>query len=214
MAGLKDNVLNADMYYVHDLHVPADVRVFPVAARCIRRWDESTFVYDVIIGDIVLRHYAFAGRWFAINCTFDLTGRFVTECTEADFAWCFNCDICTPLFSIDRNLYSVDLCLDLLVAPDGRYTVKDQDEFAHASSVGWFTEEEQRNATTGVEELVDIIRGVGLSLFLDNICSFDSVRDSHPALPMERKRFEDVPILLPEVRVGYFGKRIVNPISP
>lgn len=105
-----------DMVYHHDFHPPDEVRVFAVPAAAIRRWDDATLVYDVLLDGLVLRHYAFMDHWFAVNCTLDRRGQFVTELDPID--WCFNCDITTPLFSVGSNVYTVDLALDVLVGPD------------------------------------------------------------------------------------------------
>lgn len=54
--------LGRDYILHYDLHLPDEVRVFTVPASGVRRWDPEAVVYDVRLGDIVLRHYAFADR--------------------------------------------------------------------------------------------------------------------------------------------------------
>ena len=98
-------------YYT--LALPDDLTLWTVPAQGIRRWDEEALVYDVGYGGTVLRHYAFYHRWYAINCTLDRDGQFVTE--QGPIDWCFNIDIGTPLFTRDNAAYDVDLCLDVLV---------------------------------------------------------------------------------------------------
>lgn len=69
------------VYRYHTLHSPTEtVSIFTIPAAGVRRWNESVIVYDVQVGGgLVLRHYGFCDRWFEINCSLDLTGRFITE---------------------------------------------------------------------------------------------------------------------------------------
>jgi len=89
-------------------------------ARC--RWTEAgTFDLDGLYlrpGDIFIESY-FAGEPFNIFRTYDLAGRFkgwycnvteLAEITESEIRW-------------------RDLILDLVVLPDGRQIVRDQEEF-------------------------------------------------------------------------------------
>jgi hypothetical protein len=190
--------------YQVDFHPPDDVRVFAVPVDAIRRWDSIAFVLDVRIGELMLRHYAFAEHWFAVNCTLDLDGRFVVE--HASFDFTFNCDIITPAFNIGRNVYGVDLALDVLVGPDGRtHRVIDEDDFEEACAQGWLTAEEQRGARQGLEDLLGIIDGEGLVPFLDRVVPFADVR---PRMlpPMVKRHPADVPILAPTTRGQHFGR--------
>jgi hypothetical protein len=164
-------------------------------------------VHDVRIGDLALRHYAFTDRWFAVNCTLDLAGRFVTEPGPID--WCFNCDICTPLFSVGNNLYSVDLALDVLASPDGRtHVVVDEDNFALAAANGWLTAEEQAGARRGLEELLGIVEHTGLVTYLDQVFPFGPIAENAVAPPMARRALADVPLLRRDRRAAYLGQRL------
>src|SRR5947209_14267489 len=101
-----------EAFELHTLCLPEDLTLWTVPTGAIRRWDETVQVYDVLVeSGRVLRHYAFYDRWFEVNCTLDDRGRFVTEPGPID--WCFNIDVCTPLFSTGNRGYSVDLCLDV-----------------------------------------------------------------------------------------------------
>ncbi len=151
--------------YHYDLHPPDEVRVFPVPLSGLRRWDDEAVVYDLSLDGLVLRHYSFYGRWFAVNCTLRPGGGFATEAGPID--WCFNCDVASPLSSVGRDLYGVDLCLDVLVGPDGRaHAVKDEDDLARATERGWLLPEEEVGARRGLDDLVGIVRGPGLVAFL------------------------------------------------
>ncbi len=190
----------------YDFHPPEDVRVFTTSVSGLRRSDEKAVVYDVPLDGLVLRHYAFYDRWFAVNCTLDARGRFVTEPGPID--WCFNCDITSPLFSVGKDLYSVDLFLDVLVGPDVRmHVTKDEDDLAHAIENGWLMAEEQAGARRGLEQLVEIMEGSGLVAFLEQVCPFQAMDDSTTPPPMTKLRLAEVPLLRSETRGTYFGRR-------
>ena len=191
----------AELLLFHNFHPPDDVRVFPIPARGVRRRDQTTLVYDVRVGDLVLRRYSFADHWFEVNCTVDLRGGFVTE--PGPIAWCLNCDISTPSLFVGPDEYNVDLCLDVLVGPDGReHVVKDEDEFERAVDQRWFTHEEQLGARRGLGELLALIRDGAFLAFLERICPFSSVAcsDVPAALPMTCRPLRDIPLLHREVR--------------
>lgn len=196
----------------YNLHAPDDVRVFSVPMSGISRRDAIALVYDARVGsgsdrDLILRHYSFSDRWFEVNCTFDLSGRFVTE--QGPIRWCFNCDICTPHFSIGSNYYNVDLCLDVLAAPDGRHhVVIDREEFADAAQQGFFTCAEIEGAQSGLTALLDIIETISLTTFLDDVCPFDSIRVGKPPPPVVKRRLSDIPVLRPDIRENYVRRPV------
>lgn len=132
--------------------------MFYVPERGIKRWDEESLVYDVRIGDQIRRHYSFTNRWFEVNCSLDLAGRFVTVSGPGLIDWTFNCDISTPHFVIGPDVYNMDLWLDILVASDGRARrVIDEDDFAEAIQQGWLTEEERQGAQSGLAQLLGVV---------------------------------------------------------
>jgi hypothetical protein len=178
----------------HDPHVPDDVRVFAVPASAIRRWAERARVYDLRVGNLVLRHYAFWDRWFAVNCTLDLDGRFVAE--PGPPPWSFNRAIVTPPLQDGDAVYGVDLAPDVLVAPDGqRRAIVDEEEYAEAARNGWCTVAEQRGARDGRSDLLAIIGGDGLGPCFDAIRPFGPVADAPARRPMTSRRLAEVPPL-------------------
>ncbi len=199
----------SEVFQFFNLHLPSDLRAWTVPIRGIRRWDDEIQVADILFGpDLVLRHYAFYHRWFEVNCSLSLKGQFVVENGPID--WSFNIDICTPFFSIGINGYSVDLCLDVLVGPDGKqFHIKDEEEFAKAFSLGWFTQEEQAGALGGLEELRTLIEGGDLLCFLSDICPFQPAPVPQP--PMRRADPSEVPLLHAQTRHRFFGKRLPMP---
>lgn len=189
------------VYY--DFHPPHEVRAFDVPAASIRRWDDAVFVYEARIGDLVLRHYAFAERWFVVNCTLDLDGGFVVE--SGPLAYTFNCDIATPVFNVGTTLHSVDLSLDVLVAPDGKtHLLIDEDEFAEHCRNGWLTPAEQHGARRGLHDLLAIVRGEGLVAFLDRLVPFGAVRAVPPS-PRTTLDVAAVPVFDAARRGAHYG---------
>ena len=200
----KANLIAEPLSY-YTLTLPDDLTCWTVPAQGIRRWDEEVLVYDVGYGGTVLRHYAFYNRWYAINCTLDRDGHFVTERGLID--WCFNIDIGTPLFTRNSAVYDVDLCLDVLVGSDGKeHIVKDEDEFEHAVERGWITAQEQVGAQQGLRELLNIIQSGALIDFLHAICPFHSMEDVLDQPPARKVALEQVPLLHRETRHQHYGK--------
>ena len=186
--------MTGSVLYYHDYHVPDDVCVFTVPATGVRRRDHQALVYDVRIGDAVLRHYAFADRWFAVNCSLDRDGRFISE--PGPIAWTFNCDIATPIIWHGEAVYHVDLALDVLVAADGReHVVIDAEDFAVAVQRGWFTTAEQQGARRGLADVLDIITNGGLLPFLDAVYPFGPAADAPSQPPPAHKTLAEVPLL-------------------
>lgn len=191
----------------HDFHPPGEVRVFAVSVSGLRRWDEKAVVYDGPLDGLVLRHYSFYDRWFAVNCTLDPGGAFATEPGPID--WCFNCDVTSPLFSVGGDLYTVDLSLDILVGPDGRtHVTKDEDDLTRAIENGWLTAQEQAGARHGLGQLLGIIESPGLVAFLERVSPFRALGDSATAPPMAKLTSADIPLLHPDRRGSYFGRRL------
>ncbi len=189
-------------------HAPDTVRAFTVPAGSIRRWDDHAVVYDVRVGpDQILRHYSFPDRWFEVNCSMDLDGRFITEPGPVD--WSFNCDICTPHFIMGDDLYNMDLWLDVLVAPDGRsFAVIDEDDFAVAVRMGWPAETERDGARAGMADLLGILRSEGLVSFLDRIAPFAPLPAFPQQPPMERLPIAQFPMLQPGERGRQYQHRL------
>jgi predicted RNA-binding protein associated with RNAse of E/G family len=192
-------------FYFYNLCLPDDVTCFLIPGEAIRRWDAEVQVYDVLVGsDLVLRHYAFYQRWFEINCTLDLHGNFVAE--AGPIPWCFNIDICTPFFSKGNRGFNVDLCLDVLVAPDGdQYVIKDEGDFAHATRQHWITDKEHEGARAGLANILQIVTSGALLPLLREIYPFD-VRGAALQLPPEKPDLAAVGELNINDRWRHFGR--------
>ncbi len=91
----------------------------------------------------------FSDRWYNI---FEVHDR------EDDRIKCWYCNVCKPAVFADGLISYVDLALDLLVYPDGRMLVLDEDEFA-ALKLDDATNE---NARKGLEELQRLFDNTGL----------------------------------------------------
>ena len=181
----------------HNLHPPDEVRIFEIPEAAVRVWDDTTFVYDVPVGDRVLRHFSFYDEWFEINCTLTSEGAFAFE--DGPIPWTFNCDICTPCFSVGSCIYNVDLFLDVLVGPDGRsFHVKDEADFTRARSAGWLSDDEQDGVRQGLDRLCELIDSGNLLEYLSAIIPFDDIQMGE-AGGREDTPLRDVPLLqLPE----------------
>lgn len=106
----------------HDFHPDEPtVRVFRTPPAGVLRFDDEVLVFAVRYGDRVLRHYAFADRWFKVNVTSDLDGRLVET---GDLQFAFNCDVATPMERDGDAVYAVDLFTDVLVRTDNGLDVR------------------------------------------------------------------------------------------
>jgi hypothetical protein len=183
----------ADAISFFNFHPPDGARLFTSPGRSVKRWDATVLVFDVRIGDGILRNYHFAEHWFEVHCTFDQAGRLRPEAGPVN--WAFNCDMCTPPLVRGNDLYNVDLTLDILVEPDGvTFSLVDEDTFAEAQARGWLTPVEIAGARRGADELTAIIEGDGLRPFLERILPFDSVIDSQPQEPPRYLPLQDIPL--------------------
>lgn len=90
-------------------------------------------------GDRFVETY-YADRWYNIFEIYDRD-------TAALKGW--YCNVCQPAVIGDDFVAYVDLALDLWVAPDGRQTVLDEDEFEALH----LDEDLKRNARAGLREL-------------------------------------------------------------
>ncbi len=104
----------------------------------------------------------------------------------------------------------------MLVGPDGRtHVLKDEDDLACAVKNGWLLPEEQAGARHGLEQLLGIIEGPGLVAFLEQVSPFRAMADGATPPPMAKLRLTDVPLLHPDTRCNYFGRRLqIGPLLP
>ncbi len=93
-------------------------------------------------GDRFVETY-FSDRWYNI---YEIYDRDTNECK----AW--YCNVARPAEIEYGKVTYVDLALDLLVFPDNRQLVLDEDEFAALN----ITAEEAQNARQGLRELQDL----------------------------------------------------------
>jgi hypothetical protein len=188
----------------YDFHPPNDLRRFRVPIVGVRHLDDTAFVADVRYGDVVLRHYAFADRWYKINITTDLDGELIETAGSGDVpAFAFNCDIATPMVRDARSVLAVDLWLDVLVGADGvSCDVRDEDDFAAAIEHGWLSEREAAGALAGLRELLELTERNQLVSMLTAVCPF-GVGRVPAALPADTVPTSTVPQLHPFVRMSW-----------
>jgi len=188
----------------YDFHPPDDLRVFMYGQQSVLRSDGTALVVEADYGGTVLRHYAFADRWFKINVTTDRAGNFVEEQADPNpIPFCFNCDIATPMVADGNAVFAVDLWVDVLVRADGlTYYVGDEDEFADAMANGWLSEREADAARAGLTELIDIIERKQLIAFLSELQPFRST-EAPPANAMRRVPVSRFPLVHPYSRPSW-----------
>lgn len=177
-----------DVLLDYDYHPPDRLQLFTFERGGVLRADGEVLVTEALHGEVVLRHYAFADRWFKVNCTTDLFGRF-TEAGSTDGGsppFAFNCDIATPMLREANAVFAVDLWLDVLVRADGlSYRVVDTSSFGRAVKEGLLSKREARYARTGLRELVALIERGRLIAFLSDIFPFEP-STAPRAIPMRR----------------------------
>jgi predicted RNA-binding protein associated with RNAse of E/G family len=166
------------------------VRLFRIPEAGVLRLDDEIAVYQVAYEDnVVLRHYAFADRWYKVNVTTDASGNLI-ETGEANQRFAFNCDIATPMDRDGTQLFAVDLFLDVLVRDDAStLVVGDEDEFDAAVEQRLISATEARAARAGLGELLELIDRGQLLSWLGAIVPFDVCAPPN-ALGMTR---EEVP---------------------
>ena len=71
--------------------------------------------------------FGWLNEYFSIMALFNESGQLLG----------FYCDICTPLEKAGGEYSLIDLCLDLIVTPDGQARELDWDEFDDAIVSGW-----------------------------------------------------------------------------
>lgn len=150
------------MLFDYDFHPPDDVRLFRIPWHGVLLDRPEVLVYEVAVhdmgfrGQVVLRHYAFADKWFKVNVCLDLEGCFFDE-ESLPHPFCFNCDVSTPMLRRGDAVYAVDLWLDVLVRADGRtHVVVDEDQLREARAGGLLSAREADGARRGLAELVDL----------------------------------------------------------
>lgn len=99
---------------------------------------------NLVNGDRFLETYYF-DRWFNI---FEIHDR------ETDVLKGWYCNVTYPAEFVDGRVSYVDLALDLLVYPDGRQLVLDEDEFAELT----LSDTDEQNARHALKELQQLFR--------------------------------------------------------
>ena len=104
------------------------------------RSDVQFFELTFREGDRFIETY-FTDRWFNI---------FEIHDADDDHLKGWYCNITRPARIEQGHIYAEDLALDLLVYPDGRRRVLDEDEFVEMD----LSESDRKNALTALEELL------------------------------------------------------------
>ncbi|MBM0066811.1 ribonuclease FAU-1 family protein [Alkalicoccobacillus gibsonii] len=196
-----------DNLIFHNFHPPDEVRTFHIPKVGIKRFDDQYLVYDVLVDkQTILRHYSFKKHWFEINISFDLDGGFVQEEDKiTKFVWSYNCDICTPFFVVNGQVYNVDLMLDVLVTSDeSGYLIKDEDEFVEGYGLNWISEYERYWAVESCDKLVSIIRENRLRSFLEEVYPFRDLNQAGIQPLFKKSRLKNHLILEKKRRASFY----------
>jgi hypothetical protein len=185
------------MFTAYQLHLPSEVRCFHYHVPPSYVGAEA-IVFDGFLSPsepIACRSYLFFNRWLEVFITFDEHLALAADPTHP-FPFAFNCDITTPYYRVDHHLFTTDLCIDILVAPDGRtYQVEDTDEFtqwyAHgAFGAAWYVAAQREVAA--VTELLDTQQFVA---FLNAIAPFPTHRPRAQLSTMEQPDLAATPFV-------------------
>jgi predicted RNA-binding protein associated with RNAse of E/G family len=170
----------------YDFHPDeSSVRIFRTPDRGVLRLDNQIVVTEALYDDVVLRHYAFADKWFKVNVSTDLAGNLV-ETGDAGQRFAFNCDIATPMERVATSTFGVDLFIDVLVRDDATsYMVGDRVEFEQAIELGLISRAEQQGARDGLQHLLELLERGRLLVWLHEIAPFAACRPP-TSPPMER----------------------------
>ncbi|MDP1793203.1 MAG: DUF402 domain-containing protein, partial [Acidimicrobiales bacterium] len=162
------------------------VRVFGIPSPGVLRLDEEVTVMEVAYDDVVLRHYAFADRWFKINVTTDRQGRLI-ETGDEIHRFAFNCDISTPMERNGDSIFGVDLFIDVLVGADASsFYVGDEDEFERMAVQNLMSPAEHSAAKAALSELLGLVEERRLLPWLNELLPFGPCQPPVPP-PMERR---------------------------
>ena len=182
------SLLSHDVWVLADYDFHPDeptVRVFRTPSTGVLRLDDDVAVTEAIWDGVVLRHYAFADRWFKVNITTDLDGDLV-ETGDADNRFAVNCDIATPMEREDEMTFAVDLFIDVLIRADRvAYVVGDEDEFEEMFATQMFSPREARCARGGLVDLLELVERGRLVPWLNELVPFGPT-EAPEALPMRR----------------------------
>jgi len=91
------------------------------------------------------------GRWFSVH-------RFHDPASGALLCWYVNFQ--RPFARVDGGIDTLDLVVDLVVAPDLRWEWKDEEEYAHARRLGIVTDDEHRAVAAARDEALALVEAV------------------------------------------------------
>jgi hypothetical protein len=160
-------------------HLPYDVRIFRYLSKPVRI-DDEVIICDGWYADISKRYYCrsymFLKRWLHVFAVFDHK-LFPTEESQFEgFNFAFNCDITTPHYMALDNLYTTDLCVDILVSASGRKClIKDQEELTAMHTTGQLGDIWRDAAINETLWIKDIVSRGNFIEFLERIAPFPSV---------------------------------------
>ncbi len=172
---------------LYQYHLPSEVRIFHFdgAPAFI---SPDAIVFDTVTSDPVPvygRSYLFRERWLQVFMTID--AKLALKPDRGSFPFVFNCDITTPHYVDDDNIYTTDLCIDLLVAANGRdYRIKDIDIFENMHSMNHFGKTWFDKAKSEAALLVDLLESGKFINHLNDVAPFPLKPTEKTASTMQR----------------------------
>jgi predicted RNA-binding protein associated with RNAse of E/G family len=119
----------------------------PTSVTIEATFDRDEIQFQGIIlrkGDRFLETF-FSDRWYNIFEIYDVE----TKCLKGWY-----CNVCRPAQIEDSHVFADDLALDLIVYPDRRWLVVDEDEFAQLE----ISPEDKERAQEALEQLTHLVR--------------------------------------------------------
>jgi hypothetical protein len=178
---------------LYQYHLPSEVRIFEFTGDPTLASSEAMF-FDIVTTDAVpvyCRSYLFTKRWMQIFMTMD--AKLSLKPDDGDFPFVFNCDITTPHYIDDDHIYTTDLCVDLLVAANGKdYRIKDIDAFEKMHSMNHFGDLWFEQVKNEISFWVDLLESGKFINYLNDIAPFPIVPTENKARPMQRCNIGDV----------------------
>jgi hypothetical protein len=178
---------------LYQYHLPSEVRVFEFAGDPTLDSPEA-MVFDAITTDTVpicCRSYLFKKRWVQIFMTMDTS--LVLKPDDGDFPFVFNCDITTPHYICHDRIYTTDLCVDLLVAANGKeFRIKDIGMFEKMHSMNHFGDLWFRHAKNEISFWVDLLESGKFINYLNDVAPFPITPTEIKMSPMRQYVIGDV----------------------
>jgi len=180
------NMLKPDTLYQYHLYSKkVSIFSYPYGTHALTN---EAVIFDFAIRsdqDITYcRCYYFIVHWMSIFVTFDSSLQLKPD-PDFNFPFAFNCDITTPHYIRGESLYTTDVLLDILVAPDGvTYMIEDEDQFYQAYEDKIFGSVWYENALKALDWWCKLLDKGDFIEYLNGVASFprEMTNNTEPCL--------------------------------